>query len=52
MTCENANARLVARVVLPSSGTEDVSNTTFFGDCRPESSTLLRMVRIDSENAF
>ena len=52
LTCENAKARLVASVVLPSSGTEEVSSTTLRGDCRPESSTLLRMVRIASENAF
>ena len=51
-TCESANARFDATVVLPSSGTEDVRRMVFCGLSRPDSSTPLRIERIASQNAF
>ena len=49
-TCPSANARFDATVVLPSSGTDEVTSTIFFGESIEDSITPLRMVRIASEN--
>jgi len=45
-TCANASARLDATVVLPSSGTEEVTSTVLSGESTVDSCTTLRTVRM------
>ena len=50
--CPIAIAKLAATVDLPSPGTEDVTTMTLCGLSIPDNTTLVRMVRMDSENAL
>ena len=51
-TCANASARLDATVVLPSSGTEEVTSTVLSGESTVDSCTTLRTVRMPSAKVF